>query len=424
MNTNFIFILLSLVFSAFFSGLEIAFVSANKLRIELDKKQGTYGSKLVSILLKNPGQYIATMLVGNNAALVIYGYLMAIELKPLITAININSEFAILIIQTIISTLIILVTAEFLPKTLFRINPNKSLNLFALPVAIVYYLLYPVAKIAMGISSFLLSIFFNVRINNKQENVVFGTIDLDHIIDQSININEVENEIEHDIKLFQNALDFSKVKLRECIIPRNEIEALELNNSIEKLKEKFIETGFSKILIYKETIDNIIGYTQSSDLFRNPTNISSMLKNLLIVPETMSANKLLNSFMREHKSIALVVDEFGGTSGIVTIEDIMEEIFGEIEDEHDSNDFREEQVSENEYIFSGRLEIDYINEKYNLGIPETDEFETIAGYILHYHEEIPNEGDKILIDNFEFEILKIHSPKIELLMLKVLTRYN
>lgn len=424
MNTNFIFILLSLVFSAFFSGLEIAFVSANKLRIELDKKQGIYGSKLVSILLKNPGQYIATMLVGNNAALVIYGYLMAIELKPLITAININSEFAILIIQTIISTLIILVTAEFLPKTLFRINPNKSLNLFALPVAIVYYLLYPVAKIAMGISSFLLSIFFNVRINNKQENVVFGTIDLDHIIDQSININEVENEIEHDIKLFQNALDFSKVKLRECIIPRNEIEALELNNSIEKLKEKFIETGFSKILIYKETIDNIIGYTQSSDLFRNPTNISSMLKNLLIVPETMSANKLLNSFMREHKSIALVVDEFGGTSGIVTIEDIMEEIFGEIEDEHDSNDFREEQVSENEYIFSGRLEIDYINEKYNLGIPETDEFETIAGYILHYHEEIPNEGDKILIDNFEFEILKIHSPKIELLMLKVLTRYN
>jgi len=419
LSTNVILILLSLVFSAFFSGLEIAFVSSNKLRVELDKKQGSYGSKIISVLVKNPGQYIATMLVGNNAALVIYGYLMAIELKPLLNTMGIHSELAILIIQTILSTLIILVTAEFLPKTLFRVNPNKSLNLFALPVAIVYYLLYPIAKIIMAISSFLLQIFFKVKINNKQENVVFGTIDLDNIIDQSINVNETETEIEHDIKLFQNALDFSKVKLRECIIPRNEIEALELSSSVEKLKEKFIETGFSKILIYKDTIDNIIGYTQSSDLFKNPTNISSMLKSLLIVPETMSANKLLNSFMRERKSIALVVDEFGGTSGIVTIEDIMEEIFGEIEDEHDSNDFKEEQISDTEFIFSGRLEIDYINEKYNLGIPETDEFETIAGYILHYHEEIPNEGDKIAIDNFEFEILKIHNPKIELVMLRL-----
>jgi len=413
---------LSLLFSAFFSGLEIAFISANKLRIELDKKQGSYGSKMVSFLTKNPGQYITTMLVGNNAALVIYGYLMAVELTPLIISLNINSEIAILIIQTILSTLIILVTAEFLPKTLFRINPNKILNVFSLPVVIIYVLLYPVAKVTMTISSFLLQVFFKAKINEKQEKVVFSAIDLDHIIDQSIDETKDEDELEHDIKLFQNALDFSKVKLRECIIPRNEIIALELNNPVEKLKEKFIETGFSKILIYKDTIDNIIGYVQSTKLFHNPENISSMLKNLAIVPETMTASKLLNSFMKEHKSIALVVDEFGGTSGIVTIEDIIEEIFGEIEDEHDSTDFKEEQISETEFIFSGRLEIDYINEKYNLNIPGKEEFETIAGYILHYYEEIPNEGEKIRIDKFEFDILKILSPKIELIKVKLLAK--
>jgi CBS domain containing-hemolysin-like protein len=422
LSLSILFIFVSLLFSAFFSGLEIAFISANKLRIELDKKRGSYGSKIVSLLTKNPGQYITTMLVGNNAALVIYGYLMAIELTPIILALHITSEIAILIIQTLISTLIILVTAEFLPKTLFRINPNKILNVFSLPVMIIYVLLYPVAKITMLFSSVILQIFFTAKINNKQEQVVFSAIDLDHIIAQSKDENKDENEIEHDIKLFQNALDFSKVKLRECIIPRNEIIALELNSPVEKLKEKFIETGFSKILIYKEGIDNIIGYVQSTDLFHNPNNISSMLKSLVIVPETMTASKLFNSFMKEHKSIALVVDEFGGTSGIVTIEDIIEEIFGEIEDEHDSSDLEEEQVSNTEFIFSGRLEIDYVNEKYNLNIPEEEEFETIAGYILQYHEEIPIEGEKITIDNFEFDILKMQGPKIELIKINQLSK--
>ncbi len=422
MSLNILFIFISLLFSAFFSGLEIAFVSANKLRIELDKKRGSYGSKIVSFLTKNPGQYITTMLVGNNAALVIYGYLMAIELTPLILSLNITSEIAILVIQTLFSTLIILVTAEFLPKTLFRINPNKSLNIFSLPVIIIYALLYPIAKITMIISSIILQIFFKAKINNKQEQVVFSAIDLDHIIAQSKDENKDENEIEHDVKLFQNALDFSKVKLRECIIPRNEIIALELNSPVEKLKEKFIETGFSKILIYKESIDNIIGFVQSTDLFHNPSNISSMLKSLIIVPETMTASKLFNSFMKEHKSIALVVDEFGGTSGIVTIEDIIEEIFGEIEDEHDSSDLKEEQVSGTEFIFSGRLEIDYINEKYNLNINEEEEYETIAGFILHYHEEIPIEGEKITIDNFEFDILKMQGPKIELIKINQLSK--
>lgn len=361
------------------------------------------------------------MLVGNNAALVVYGQLMEGELKPLVQSIGISSDTAILILQTIISTLIILVTAEFLPKTLFRINPNRSLSIFSVPVALFYGILYPITKITMLISSLLLRVFFKTKISDEKEKVVFSAIDLDHIIDLSKTESTEEDDLEHDIKLFQNALDFSKVKLRECYIPRNEVVAVELNSPIDTLKDKFIETGYSKILIYKDTIDNIIGYAQSTDLFHCPENISSMLINLMIVPETMTANKLLNSFMKEHKSIALVVDEFGGTSGIVTIEDIMEEIFGEIEDEHDSTDFKEEVISDHEFIFSGRLEIDYLNEKYNFNIPEEEEFETLAGYILHYHEEIPTEGEKIFINNFEFEILEVDGPKIETIKMTILS---
>ncbi len=377
-----------MLFSAFFSGLEIAFVSSNKLRLELDKKQGNTGAKIVSFFSKNPGQYITTMLVGNNAALVIYGYLMAVELNPVIMSFNITSEYAILLIQTIVSTLIILITAEFL--------------------------------VTMIISSFILRVVFKAKDNDEQELMVFSAIDLDNIIEQSIDDNQADDEIEHDVRLFQNALDFNNVKLRECIIPRNEIVALEVGSSVNELKEKFIETGFSKILIYEENIDNIIGYATSKDLFHNPDNIRSMLQKLIIVPETMAANRLFNAFMKQHKSMALVVDEFGGTSGIVTIEDIIEEIFGEIEDEHDYSDLREEQLSENEFILAGRLEIDYINSKYGLDIPEDEEFETIAGYILHYHKKIPEEKEQIRIDNFEFEILKIISPKIELIKLRVI----
>ena len=414
------YILLSLIFSAFFSGLEIAFVSSNKLRIELDKKHGKFSAKIVSFFIKNPEQYISTMLVGNNVALVIYGILMTIELTPLLGYLS-DSETFILISQTIISTLIILLTAEFLPKTIFRINPNKVLNIFSIPLIFFYTILYPVAKFTVFISSLFMKLFAKVDINDKKSGqVVFGKIDLDHIIDQSKNIDEPEADIEHDIKLFQNALDFSDIKLRECIVPRNEILALEINNSLDKLKNKFIETGFSKILIYKDTIDNVIGFVKSSDLFQKPENISSMLKELLIVPETMSAHKLLNTFMKEHKSIALVVDEFGGTAGIVTTEDIIEEIFGEIEDEHDSKELIDKQLSEKEFVFSGRVEIDYINEKYNLLIPESDDYETIAGYILTNHEKIPLENEKIYIDKFEIEITNIDTPKIELLKLKVI----
>ena len=411
------FILISIAFSAFFSGMEIAFVSANKLRIELDKKQGSLASRIIDIFMHNRGQYIATMLVGNNIALVIYGILMAELLeKPLQNIIG-DSEMLVLLAQTVLSTLIILVTAEFLPKTLFRINPNKVLNLFSLPVLLIYYILFPIAKLTIWISSFLLKIILGVDIKEEPEKNVFGKVDLDHIIEASQPDEETKEEIEHDIKLFQNALDFSKIKLRECVVPRTELIALEINSSIDKLKQKFIETGLSKILIYEESIDNIIGYVQSSDLFHNPKDIRSMLKSLIIAPETMPAQKLLNKFMKEQKNIALIVDEFGGTAGIVTTEDIIEEIFGEIEDEHDSTELQETQINENEYIFAGRLEIDYLNEKYQLEIPESEDYETIAGFILHHYEEIPNENDVIDINPFQFIILKVDNPRIELVKL-------
>ncbi|RLD61461.1 MAG: hemolysin [Bacteroidetes bacterium] len=398
--------------------MEIAFVSANKLRIELDKKQGIFASRIVRIFTNNQGQYISTMLVGNNIALVIYGVVMAGVLEPVIMKYT-NSGMIILFTQTIISTLIILVTAEFLPKTLFRINPNKILNFFSVPVLLIYYLLYPISKFTIWISSFLLKLVLKVDINEDKEQTVFGKVDLDNIIDVSQPEIEIKGDIEHDIKLFQNALDFSKIKLRECVVPRTELIALEIESSIKKLKQKFIESGLSKILIYKETIDNIIGYVQSPDLFHNPKDISSMIKSLIIVPETMPANKLLNTFMKKQKSIALIVDEFGGTAGIVTIEDIMEEIFGEIEDEHDSVELQETKINDNEYIFSGRLEIDHINEKYAIEIPESEEYETIAGFILYHYEQIPYENDQINIKPFEFEILKVDRPRIELIKLTI-----
>jgi len=394
--------------------MEIAFISANKLRIELDRKQGGFASRIVRIFTNNRSQYISTMLVGNNIALVVYGMLMAGVLDPLIKTYT-QSEMVVLLAQTIISTLIILITAEFLPKTLFRINPNEILNFFSVPVLLIYYLLYPISVFTIWISSFFLKLVFGVNIKDEGEKTVFGKLDLDHIIDASQPDIETKEDIEHDIKLFQNALDFSKIKLRECVVPRTELIALELNSTIDKLKQKFIETGLSKILIYKETIDNIIGYVQSPDLFHNPKDINSMIKSLIIVPETMPANKLLNTFMKKQKSIALIVDEFGGTAGIVTIEDIMEEIFGEIEDEHDSVELQETKINDNEYVLSGRLEIDYLNEKYNLEIPESDEYETIAGFILFHHERIPNEHDRITIKPFRFEILKVDNPRIELI---------
>lgn len=408
-----IILVLTVIFSAFFSGMEIAFVSSNKLRIELDKKQGRFSSKIVSIFTKNQSQYIATMLVGNNIALVFYGLFFAMLMQPFLHQIT-DSEATILLIQTVISTIIFLILAEFLPKTVFRINPNSSLNFFSIPLFFFYIIFYPIAKFSILLSNFFLRFFLKVKLEKDfHSSYVFGKIDLDNLISENQNDNFTENKIEQEIKIFQNALDFSNVKLRECIIPRTEIVAVEINSSIEELTKIFAETGFAKILVYEETIDNIIGYVHLLELFKKPESIKSILSDVLIAPESMSANKLLDLLIKEHKSIALVVDEFGGTAGIATIEDIMEEIFGEIEDEHDVAELEEKQISDSEFLFSGRIEIDYINEKYNLDIPESDDYETLAGYILFHHETIPDNGDEIFIDIYKFIIEKVDKPRIE-----------
>jgi len=414
-----VIIIISVLFSAFFSGMEIAYISSNKLKIELYRKEGSFNSKIISFLTSYPGQYIVTMLIGNNIALVIYGIFMAILLEPLIYTLT-EHDVNILILQTIISTLIILLTAEFLPKTLFRINPNSFLKIFAIPVLLFFIIFYPVSKITIYISNFILGTFFNVKTDKKQENIVFGKVDINNLVSEKRAEQKIKKNDELDFRIFQNALDFSDVKLRECIVPRTEIIAVKNDSGIEDLQQKFIETGLSKIFVFKESIDQIVGYIHMKDLFNNPDNIESNIIDVSIVPETMPANKLLEMFVKEKKNIAVVVDEFGGTSGIVTIEDILEEIFGEIEDEHDTSIRTEQRINEHEYIFSGRLEVDYLNEKYNFNLPKHDEYETLAGLILHFYESIPKPKTRIIIELYEFRVLEVSETRIELLNLKIL----
>jgi CBS domain containing-hemolysin-like protein len=407
-----ILIISMLALSAFFSGMEIAFVAANKLRLELDRNKNTVSSRIISIFSKYPGHYISTMLVGNNIALVVYGLVMAKILEPSI-AMWVDSESLILTIQTILSTILILVTAEFIPKTLFRINPNLALNLFAMPVMFFYIVFYPITIITILLSKNIIDKLFKTEITEEEETQAFGKVDLDHLVQEGQDTQAISEDDLHDIKIFRNALDFSKVKLRECIVPRNEIEAMEIGSEIEELTQRFIETGFSRILIYKESIDDIIGYVHSSVIFKKPQSIKSALSRTIYVPETMAAHKLLNLFTKEQKSIAVVVDEFGGTAGMVTMEDIMEEIFGEIEDEHDSIDLEDQQLSENEYLLSGRLEIDYLNDKYELYFPESEDFETLNGFILFNHGSIPKYNETIRIAQFSFKIVEVSSTRIE-----------
>lgn len=412
-------ILITILLSAFFSGMEIAFVSANKLRLELDKQSEPFNSKILKVVTANPGNYIATMLVGNNIALVIYGIAFAALLEP-VFGMYIHSESLVLLLQTAVSTIIILVFAEFLPKTLFRIIPNALLNIFSVPLAFFFFLFYPVTRFTVGITNFMMKRFFKADLTATNKNLVFSRVDLDEFVsERDIGPLEKKETVETEIKLFKNALDFSKVKLREIMVPRTEIEMLDVNSTISELRQKFVETGFSRIIFYEENVDNIVGYVHSSVIFQNPESIKPHITNVLIVPETMPANKLLSTFIKEHRSIAIVVDEFGGTSGMVTSEDILEEIFGEIEDEHDTTDIIERKINDNEYIFSGRSEIDLINEKYFLDLPETEEFETLAGFILYYHESIPKINSVIKIGAFQFKILKATNTKIELVKLTI-----
>ncbi|MFT6165719.1 MAG: CBS domain containing-hemolysin-like protein [Vicingaceae bacterium] len=414
-------ILSTLVFSAFFSGMEIAFVSANKLKIELDGKQGDFFAKIISNFLKRPSRFIGAMLVGNNSALVVYGIFMAKILEPKIAAFT-ESELVILLVQTILSTLIILVTAEFLPKTLFRINPNLMLRFFALPLFIIYWIMFLPMLLVIGISELLIKIFSPQL--SSEEDLNFGRIDLEHYLKEGTEHTLSQEEVDHEIQIFQNALDFSKVKARECMIPRTEIVALEMEEDLEKLKDKFIETGLSKILIYKDNIDNIIGYTHSFELFKKPESIKSILLPLPIIPMSMQANEILEIFIQQKRSIAVVVDEFGGTAGIVTIEDIIEEIFGEIEDEHDKEALLETRINDHEFLFAARLEVDYLNNEYNLGLPESDNYETIAGLIIDTFESIPTMNEQIQKDQFVFTVKKVFQNKIDLVHLKVLELDN
>jgi CBS domain containing-hemolysin-like protein len=414
-------IILAIILSAFFSGMEIAFISSNRLRIELDRKQGLFGSRIVKLFTNDPGQYLATMLIGNNFSLVIYGLIFSKILGSLLAPF-ISSELLILIINTFLSTAIILFVAEFLPKTIFIISPNFFLKFLSIPTLFFYLLFYPISKFTVAASNLFIRLFFKADTSangSKQENIIFSKVDLDHFVTHSKQIKEVTEPGHHDITIFRNALDFSNVKLRECMVPRTEIEAIEVKSSVAKLREKFIETRLSRILVYQETIDNIIGYFDLKDIFKNPSEIRSMTRKLAIVPETMPANKLLKIFVDEKKNIALVVDEFGGTSGMVTIEDVLEEIVGDIEDEHDTVDLIEKKLGSNEYIFSGRLEIDYLNKKYKLGLPEEDDYETLAGMILYHHGSIPMSNDVIKINRYVIKVLRATTTKLELVNLKI-----
>ena len=412
--------IISLLLSALFSGMEIAFNSANKMRLELDKKQTALYSKLISIYTQNQTQFIAAMLIGKVILLVVFSLPFLQLVHPLLLE-HFNIYIA-LIIELLILTIIILSVVEILPKIIFRINPNGLLKFFAIPIAIFYFLFYPVTFIILGISKLFLKIVTREDYNTNNEKIIFNKIDLDHFVNtaEKTGIAQNKEEVDSEVKLFRNALDFSKVKLREIMVPRTEMVVMDINSTIDELIQKFIETGYSRILFYEENIDNIIGYIHHSVIFSKPEAIIPNLSKVLIVPETMPASKLLGRFVQQRLSIAIVVDEFGGTTGMVTSEDILEQIFGEIEDEHDTIDLIEKQIKPNEYVISGRAELDELNEKFNLGFKESEDYETLAGYILSHYESIPKIHSIIEIEHYRFKILKATNTKIELVHIHIL----
>jgi len=407
-------IVLAIIFSAFFSGMEIAFVSSNKLRIEIDKKVGSFGSGIIASFSRKPEHFIVTMLIGNNIALVIYGLYIAGPLENTFIPF-IQSDFLVLLIQTIISTLIILLIAEFLPKAFFRRSPNLFLRTFSLPTAFIYGFFYPFTVLIIKLSNLLLRLFFGVKPEENESKNVFSKFDLDDLV-SDVNDDDLDTDLEeHDIRIFQKALDLSNVKVRACMVPRTEIAALSTDSSMEDLKQAFIDTGYSNILIYEESIDNITGYFRLRDIFSPGESIGRAIRKLPIVPESMAANNLLKLFVEQNKKLALVVDEFGGTSGLVTLEDVLEEIVGDIEDEHDSSELIERKIGDDEYLFSGRIEIDYINEEHDLSLPESDEYETLAGLVLTHKGDIPKLNASIEIGDYIIKVVKVSETRIELL---------
>ena len=412
-----LYILGCILLIGFFAGTEIAFISANKLNIELRKKQGKFSGQILARFMENPSEFIGTSLVGVNVLLVIYGLLSAQATTIVLKHYNIIlSEYPKLLLDTLIATLIILIFAEFLPKAIFRSKAETVLTIFAIPMLLMYYIFFPVAKIFVSISEFILKYLFNVRI--KENKQVFNRVDLELFVKQSMHGHENENS-EVNAELFENALYLVNVRIRKCMVPRNEVEAVDISAKIMDARQKFISTKLSKIIVYNETIDNIVGYIHHLDLNRKPKSIKEILHTITAVPEAMSAVDLMNRFTKDRKSIAWVVDEFGGTAGIVTMEDVLEEIFGDINDEYDVEEHVEKQLAENEYIFSGRLELDYLNEKFGFSFP-TDQSETLSGFIIAGHETIPKIKEQIILDQYEFDILLVTDTRIETVKMKVL----
>ena len=406
---------ISLSFSAFFSGMEIAFISSSKLKIELDNKKGLFSAKILSFFSSKPAWFIAAMLIGNNTALVIYTLYVTDLIEPYLLTFNFNNNI-VLLIQTLFSTFFILLFAEFLPKAIFRLNPNSTLRIFSLILFIFYVFLWPLTALVVFLSNVILKLFGNHESLNK---VSFKKTDLDLYINELKKDLDEGEEMEHDVKIFHNALSFSEVIARDCMVPRNEIVSLEINDKVEDLKKLFLDSGHSRILIYKDNIDNIIGYVHSLELFKIPISIKSMLIPVSIVPESMSGIKLLEDFIDKKRSVSVVVDEYGGTSGILTMEDIIEEIFGEIDDEHDQEEFIHKELKENVFLFSGRLEIDFINEKYRLKLPVKEDYETLSGMIVSFAETIPKRREIFKIENYELLVLEVDDTKISKVQLTI-----
>ncbi|WP_375579403.1 hemolysin family protein [Marivirga tractuosa] len=422
-SSYFIYIIVSLLFSAFFSGTEIAFISSNKLHIELQSQQGIISGKILSKFLEKPSSFIGTMLIGNTISLVVYGIYMAKMIEPiLITNLPLffQNDVFILLAQTFIATIFVLFIAEFTPKSIFLLNPNGLLSFFAVPLWLIYYLTYPIVFFIVSLSKVFIK--YVLRLNYEEDKPVFGLTDLDHFVKNTVQLDHQESKVELDKKIFNNALEFKTIKVRECMIPRTEVVAVDIEDTIEELKDAFNDSGHSKVLIYKDTIDDVIGYCHSLALFKKPSTVKEILTPIIIVPETMPANELMIQFIQEHKSLALVVDEFGGTSGIVSLEDIIEEIFGEIQDEHDDEDLVEEKISADTFVFSARLEIDYINDKYLLNLPEGD-YDTLGGFILSITENFPQLKEEVSSPPFRFVIESMEENRINLVKL-IITNPN
>ena len=410
-------LIVTMAFSAFFSGMEIAFVSSNRLRAEMDREKNGLAQRAIDVFYRHPNNFVSTMLVGNNIALVVYGILFAhifdaTLFYPLSDGMRVTAD-------TLLSTVVVLFTGEFLPKTIFKSNPNTMLTVFALPAYICYLVLYPISRFATLLSRGLLRI-IGVKIPKKIDDKEFTKVDLDYLVQSSIDNAKDEDEIEEEVKIFHNALDFADTKVRDCMVPRTEIDAIDIDDcTLEELKSKFIESGHSKIIVYREDIDHIIGYIHSSEMFKHVSDISKHIQEMPYVPETMAARKLMQIFLQQKKSLGVVVDEFGGTSGIVSLEDIVEEIFGDIEDEHDNTKYVAKQLNDGDYMLSARLEIEKVNELFDLNLPESDDYMTVGGLILHEYQSFPKLNEIVKIGRFEFKIIKNTMTKIELVRLKV-----